>query len=254
MDTTLYDAHARLDDEHWWFLGRRSIVRDALKRHLHPFPGTRRILDAGCGTGGNLPMLAEFGDVTGVELEPMAVEIARQRTGGLMRILEGGIPEGLPKGETFDVITMFDVLEHLDDPVGAVNALRELLSPSGQLVITVPAFQFLWSKHDDLNHHKRRYDFAELKRHLEQGGMKVGFHSYFNSLLFGPVAAVRVFRKLVPGAERENDYGSGGRITNWALTKLFSAERHVASRVPVPFGVSLLAIATRADSPGRGST
>lgn len=246
MDTKLYDAHARLDDEHWWFLGRRSIVRDTLKRHLHPLVGTRRILDAGCGTGGNLAMLKEFGDVTGVELEHMAVEAARQRTGGSVRILEGGIPDGLPKGESFDVITMFDVLEHLDDPVGAVNALRELLTPTGQLVITVPAFQFLWSKHDDLNHHKRRYDFTELTRHLEQGGMKVGFHSYFNSLLFGPVAAVRLFRKVVPGSEADSDYGSGGGITNWALTKLFSAERHVASRLPVPFGVSLLAIATRA--------
>lgn len=245
MDTKLYDAHARLDDEHWWFLGRRSIVRDTLKRHLHPLVGTRRILDAGCGTGGNLAMLKEFGDVTGVELEHMAVEAARKRTGNAVRILEGGIPDGLPKGEQFDVITMFDVLEHLDDPVGAVNALRELLTPSGQLVITVPAFQFLWSKHDDLNHHKRRYDFAELKQHLEKGGMKVGFHSYFNSLLFGPVAAVRLFRKVVPGSESDSDYGSGGGLTNWALTKLFSAERHVASRLPVPFGVSLLAIASR---------
>jgi SAM-dependent methyltransferase len=148
MDTKLYDAHARLDDEHWWFLGRRAIVRDTLGRHLHPLIGTRRILDAGCGTGGNLRMLQEFGSVTGVELEPAAVEQAKKRTDGSVRILQGGIPDGLPKGEQFDLVTMFDVLEHLDDPVGAVKALKALLAPTGQLFITVPAFQFLWSKQD----------------------------------------------------------------------------------------------------------
>jgi SAM-dependent methyltransferase len=246
MDTKLYDAHARLDDEHWWFLGRRAIAHDALERHLHPLVGTRRILDAGCGTGGNLRMLQQFGTVTGLELEPAALEQAKKRTGGSVRLLQGGIPEGLPKGEQFDVITMFDVLEHLDDPVGAIKALKDLLTPSGQLVITVPAFQFLWSKHDDLNHHKRRYSLRQLTEHLAEGGMKVDFHSYFNSVLFGPVAAVRLFRKVVPGNEGDSDYGSGGGVANWALTKLFSAERHVASRLPVPFGVSLLAVATKA--------
>lgn len=246
MDTKLYDAHAQLDDEHWWFVGRRAVVREALQRHLRPVLGTRRILDAGCGTGGNLSMLREFGEVTGLELEQKAVEAARARAGGSARVLQGGIPEGLPPGETFDVITLFDVLEHLDDPIGAVSALRERLTPDGQLVITVPAYQFLWSKHDDLNHHRRRYDLAELDRHLRGGGMRITFHSYFNSVLFAPIAAVRLLRKLVPGSESDSDYGNTGGVANWALTRLFSAERHIASRVPVPFGVSLLAVASRA--------
>ena len=176
---------------------------------------------------------------------PPGAPASRLRTGGSVRLIEGGIPEGLPQGEQFDVITMFDVLEHLDDPVGAIKALKGLLTDSGQLVITVPAFQFLWSKHDDLNHHRRRYSLRQLTEHLAEGGMTVDFHSYFNSVLFGPVAAVRLFRKVVPGNEADSDYGSGGGIANWALTKLFSAERHVASRLPVPFGVSLIAVATK---------
>lgn len=245
MDTSLYEAHAKLDDEHWWFVGRRAIVRDALARHLRPVSGARRILDAGCGTGGNLRMLLEFGEVTGLELEPMAVEAAKRRIGSAARVLQGGLPEGLPN-ERFDVITMFDVLEHLDDPVAVVNALRERLTPTGQFIVTVPAFQFLWSKHDDLNHHRRRYELDVLEEHLRQGGLRIDFHSYFNSLLFGPVAAVRLFRKFVPGNEADSDYGGGGGVANWALTRLFAAERHVVSRLPVPFGVSLLAVASRA--------
>lgn len=242
MDTTLYDAHAKLDDTHWWFVGRRAIVRTTLQRHLTKRAG-RRILDAGCGTGGNLRMLEEFGDVVGLELDSTAAEAARRRIGDASKVRQGGIPDGLPVGEQFDVITMFDVLEHLEDPVGALRGIRERLRPEGQLVITVPAFQFLWSKHDELNHHHRRYDLALLRRHLEDAGFAVDFHSYFNSLLFGPVAAVRLLRRLVPGDEHASDYGNAGGLVNGVLTRLFAAERHVASRVPVPVGVSLLAIA-----------
>ncbi len=188
-------------------------------------------------------MLREFGEVTGIELSPFAVAAARKRCGETVRVLEGSIPEGLPANEVFGLIGLFDVLEHLENPVPALQALRKNLAPGGTLVITVPAFPFLWSKHDESNHHFRRYTRTSLATELNAAGFSITFDTHYNIALFPPIAAVRVLRKLLPGEESDNNSITGG-LANRILTRTFSAERHLVSRLRFPFGVSLLALAT----------
>lgn len=244
MDDVVYRELASLDEgDWWWFVGRREIIRETLERHLRP-RAARRVLDAGCGSGGNLPMLRRFGAVTGLEPSPIAVAAARKRCGEAVRVIEGPLPEGLPAGETFDLIGLFDVLEHLEHPVPTLEALRRHLTPDGQLVVTVPAFPFLWSKHDEINHHFRRYTLRALTTELSAAGFRVDFSTHYNISLFPPIAAVRLLRKVLPGTESDNEGSLTSGFANALLTRTFSAERHLVSRVRFPFGVSLLVMAS----------
>ena len=242
MKDAIHEAHDELADSHWWLVGRRAIFREALLRHLPPATHPRRVLDAGCGTGTNLEMLQRFGEVWGVEAHEGALAAARRRVPNAHLSL-GRLPGlGLPSSSRFDVITLLDVLEHLDEPVAALRELRAHLAPEGTLLVTVPAFQFLWSVHDEQNEHRLRYDLRTLTHQLSLAGLGVTFHSYYNSLLFPAVAAVRLLRRLVPGREEVPELEASRGLANGLLTRLFSAERHVVTRVPVPAGVSLLAI------------
>ncbi|MCU0701393.1 MAG: class I SAM-dependent methyltransferase [Myxococcaceae bacterium] len=248
MHDAIHTAHDELSDRHWWLVGRRAIFRETLRRHLPKNGSERRILDAGCGTGPNIAMLTEFGTVWGVEASPLALEAARRRVGTSAHVSLGTLPGlGLEPELMFDVITLFDVLEHLDEPVSALGELRARLAPGGRLLVTVPAFQFLWSVHDEQNQHRLRYDLRTLTTQLSQAGLTVDFWSYYNSLLFPAVAAVRLARRVFPGNPTKPELEASQGIANGLLTRLFSAERHVVTRRSIPFGVSLLAM-TRARS------
>jgi SAM-dependent methyltransferase len=247
MHEAIHHAHDELSDEHWWLVGRRAIFREALRRHLSPARGPRRILDAGCGTGQTLELLTAFGQVWGVEAFEGALEAARRRAPAGVALSRGTLPGlGLDVSLRFELITLFDVLEHLAQPVEALRELRGRLAPGGQLLITVPAFQFLWSVHDVQNQHRCRYDIATLRDELARAGLRVDFHSYYNSLLFPAVAAVRLARRLLPGDETVPELEASRGLANGLLTRLFSAERHLVTRRTVPFGVSLLAVASAA--------
>ena len=174
MNPEMYDAHDRLEDRHWWFEGRRRVIREVLQRHLLP-RAKRRILDVGCGTGGMFPMLGQFGEVDGAEHSPDALARARRKF-PKRRIETCSLPDQLPEG-MWDVVTAFDVIEHLDDPIASLRSMRSRLPFDGQVVVTVPAFQFLWSKHDEVNHHRRRYSRLDLVSQLSTAGLRVTFCS-----------------------------------------------------------------------------
>lgn len=245
MNPELYDAHDRLEDRHWWFEGRRRVIREVLRRHLLP-RAKRRLLDVGCGTGGMFPMLMEFGEVDGAEHSPDALERARRKFPG-HRIEPCALPQTLPEG-TWDVVTAFDVIEHLDDPIASLQAMRSRLPFDGQVVVTVPAFQFLWSHHDDVNEHRRRYSRLELVSQLSSAGLRVTFVSYYNTLLFPAVAGARLLERVMPSRAKSEDSDleeTPGPI-NRALTTLFGSERLAVGRASLPFGVSLIAVAQHA--------
>lgn len=247
MEKFMYGDFDRFEDDHWWFSGRREVVSAFLETRLGATRGLK-ILDVGCGTGGMLPMLARWGQVSGFDPFTEAIEAA-QRRAPEAKVWKGEVPEALPADHSYDLITAFDVLEHLDDPVGAIARIKDALAPRGLFVATVPAYQFLWSHHDDVNHHRRRYTVQMLKEHLEAGGLQVEKATHFNSALFPPIAAVRLAQKAL-GRQHTHEARSDTQPThpllNAALRELFAAERLIVGRAPMPFGVSIIAAASAA--------
>jgi SAM-dependent methyltransferase len=240
MNESMYEAFERLEETHWWFEGRRRIFRSVLQRHLPP-QQLRSILDVGSGTGGMFPLLSEFGAVQGAEFSPDARERSHRRF-PQFQVSPCELPQGLPEG-TFQLITCFDVLEHLDEPVDSLREMKRRLAPQGQLVITVPALQFLWSQHDEVTQHRRRYSKRLFKRQLEDAGFVLDELTFFNSALLVPIAAVRLLERFSKKRlATESDLKSVPAALNAILKALFGAERHVMATVPLPLGVSLLAV------------
>lgn len=235
---------AKVEDTHWWFQGRRAILNDIISNLS--LPAQADILEAGCGTGGNLGMLARYGLVHAMELDETSLGYARGR--GIGKVLWGMLPDQIPfEGRKFDLIVLLDVMEHLDEDDKAIASLTSRLNEGGWLVITVPAFQFLYGAHDVIHHHFRRYNKCGLNMVLNGKGLEVTQLSYFNTLLFPCVAAVRLARKLVP-ARGSDLSGSGFSVLNRLLSALFSAERHLLKLAPLPFGVSLVAVCRKKEA------
>lgn len=224
----------------WWFRGRRRILDAVIARM--GLPPSARIADVGCGTGGNLLMLARHGRAVGVEPSPDGAAFARERTGEAI-VVAGAESTGL-EPSAFDLVTMFDVLEHLEDEAPALAEVRRLLAAGGRFLFTVPAFMLLWSGHDVALHHHRRYRRRPLAALLEREGFTVDHLTYYNAALFPAVAAIRIGRRMVAGGAAVADVADAARgPAGWALEGLFAAERHLVDRVTLPFGVSLLGVA-----------
>ena len=203
-----------------------------------------RLLEAGCGTGGNLQMLAEFGKLDAFELDEEARAIA---VGKLpMDIKNGMLPDNIPyESGKFDVVVAFDVIEHVERDVESLSSLGRQLAPGGRLIMTVPALPWLWSKHDVTHHHYRRYTRKILSDTLVKAGLEPLRISYFNTLLFPMIASLRLARKLFGLAETADDQMPSPQ-TNRILKSIFGFESNWVGRITVPIGVSLLAVAQRA--------
>ncbi len=241
MDATHYQLDKELAASHWWWVARRKVLRRLLNRFLGK-DRKRKILEVGCSTGSNLRMLQDFGIVHAMELHPPAVEFCRMRFPGI-RIYDGGIPD--PLRDRYDAICLFDVLEHIDDEDGALEWIDDHLAPGGVLLLTVPAFDFLWSRHDELAQHCRRYTRPMLEALLRHR-FDVIYASYFNTHLFPAIAAVRLLQRLLHLGGGENDKAAGGNgISNKVLEAVFASERIWLPALRLPFGVSIFAAARK---------
>ena len=205
------------------------------------------IFDAGCGTGGNLLMLSEYGNVHAIELNEGARSFAQQKvTVPSIKIYEGALPYAIPdeiREKRFDLIVLFDVLEHIENDSETLQELFLLLKKNGYLFITVPALPFLWSEHDEKHHHYRRYTKAGLQGIISQDGFKIKKLSYFNSFLFPIILAVRLWNKMLK--KKHDDLVQPSPLVNYLLTKIFAIERFFIGRFSFPVGVSLFAVAKR---------
>ncbi|MGP0037818.1 MAG: class I SAM-dependent methyltransferase [Solirubrobacteraceae bacterium] len=242
MDARLMKAMLELDDRHWWYRGRRRIIRAELDR-LALAPGAR-ILDAGCGSGRTLEELVPYGEVQGIELDPVAAELAISRGRGEVRI---GRLEELPwEDAQFDLITCLDVIEHTPDDRVTLSELRRVSKPGAFLLVTVPAYQGLWSTHDVANHHYRRYSRGRLRAAADETGWRVRRMTSFNGLLLGPAAAVRLAerrRLRQPNGDYKPELTLGPEWLNAVLEQPLRLEaRWLASGRSMPAGLSLLAV------------
>jgi SAM-dependent methyltransferase len=245
MDQDFYPAYFELEGRHWWFRGRRALFLRLLEPRVPPPARPARILDFGCGTGAWLADLERFGKVSAVDADASAVAFCRERGRTEVQLVPPGAALPFADG-TFDLVTALDVIEHIDDDAAALAELRRVLRPEGLLLVAVPAFNFLWGVQDEVSHHHRRYTAGTLRRALTDAGLRVDRTSYFNTLLFPPIAMVRLGRRLlhIPSS-RQSDFELGPAWVNSALAAIFGAEAGIVARRNLPFGVSLMALAKR---------
>ncbi len=246
MNDAEYAAMYRVEDTLWWYVGMRRISEALLSARLRP---GIRVLDAGCGTGGNLRWLSRFGQAYGVDLAPQAVRFCRQRQ--LTTVSRASILDLPFKDESFDLVTSFDVIYHLDvaDDVTALRELRRVVRPGGAVLVRVPAMDWLRSEHDTAVHTRQRYTVTELEGKLARAGLVVEKASYANTLLF-PAAAVARLAARGPASEgahgdERSDVRPAAAPVNAVLGAVLCLEAMWLRRARFPAGLSALAVAVR---------
>jgi SAM-dependent methyltransferase len=244
MDQEFYTEYSQIEDTHWWFRGRREIFT----RLLDPLANGRRlrILDIGFGTGAMLTFLSRYGAVVGMDMSADAIRFARTRCDRPM--LLGDITRVPLASGSLDLVTAFDIIEHIEDDAAAFAELARVCRPGGHLLITVPALQFLWGNQDVISHHHRRYTLGEVRDRVRAAGFTPRRLSYFNALLFPVVAAVRVARRLrgEPQGPVKSDFTmTKPGLVNDLLTRVFASEGRMLTRWRLPVGVSVVCLAER---------
>lgn len=237
-----------VEANHWWFTGRRKIILSALQKQLPEVNKNFKVLDIGCGTGENLKFFSGyFKNITGIESNKTALELAGQKSG--VPVVYGKMPDEIPFfEEKFDIVFLLDVLEHIDDDVLSLQKIKELIKPGGHLVMTVPAFEFLWSVHDVLNEHKRRYTIKTLKNKTEKTGYIHVFSNYFNFILFPVIAVFRLIKKKTGILKDKSDIFMPNKIINHFFTKIMEIESFLIKFTKFPAGCSVLLISKNCQS------
>ena len=240
MEPALHRHIYEIERDHWWYAGRRRIIFDVIARIIPH--GAQRALDIGCGSGLNATILStRVKEIVGVEVSDEAIAAAK-KIAPQLTIIKGAWP-GIAIAGTFDLITCFDVLEHIADDTGALRNIESLLNMGGTAILTMPAFPFLWSDHDTIAHHHRRYTKKALEHIIAtHTNLEIIRISYFNSILFFPIVFFRVLKKVFPLRSGTSDIFSVPRPVNTALGSLFGAEQYILRYANIPVGVSLLCV------------
>lgn len=241
MERVVYDRMRELERAHWWFVGRRKLLGRVIAGL--GLPDGARILEVGCGVGGNLPLLDRFGAVEALEPDADSRGYIEARQG--RRVADGALPGAVPfEAGAFDAVCSFDVLEHVEEDAASVRRLAELVRPGGVVVATVPAYRWMWSGHDEQHHHRRRYDKAQFEALFRGAGLSIVKASHFNTLLFPVAAAARLLKRLLR-LGGEDDRMPPAWI-NRGLATVFGWEAGWVARGSLPFGLSILVVARRA--------
>jgi SAM-dependent methyltransferase len=251
VESSLYDEYVRIEDTHWWFRGRRKIIATLLRPYLRP---PARIIDIGSGGGAVAQALLEFGSVTACDIDVRCAASVARRPGMSFAY---GTAEAIPFADgSFDLVTAFDVLEHLDDDARALREMSRVARPDGLVAVAVPAYGWLWGRQDEISHHRRRYTGRSLRLAFTAAGLVPRRLTAFNTILFPGIAAVRITRRVAQrlfgggqtpdpaGLQSDFSMTKPGRI-NDLLAATFSAEAALLGVVDLPIGVSLMAIAQR---------
>lgn len=238
-----YPILFRVEQSHWWHIGRRKILAGFVDEICRTVTDRRpRILDVGCGTGANLLMLSKYGDAEGVDVSEDALAFCRER--GLDKVRLGAGEELPYEDGMFDLVTALDVVEHMDDDLAGLSEMQRVLHPGGRVLIFVPTFMFLWGLQDEVSNHRRRYRLPQLRRLLEQAGFEVERTTYANITFFAPILLIRQLMRLT-GIRTASENNITVSSLNGFLGRVFGAESTILRYLNLPFGVSGLCVARK---------
>mgnify|MGYP001565851953 CR=1 FL=1 len=239
MEIHTYDDLHIHEETHWWYLGRYRIIESFLRTYCKK---AAQVLDVGAGTGYNTFLLGEYAEkVFALEPADAAIKLFKNKN---VTIFQSDLVS-FTTAERFDLVTLFDVLEHLQDDTLALEKIKNLLSPGGRVLLTVPALPLLWSAHDEVHHHYRRYTKKSLQYLADVAGFTVVRMTYFNFFLFPIIYVVRMIGRLFPN-KQSSDFRRLPSGINAFLTWIFGFERHVLKLLDIPFGVSLICVLEKA--------
>ncbi len=244
MQEIIYEKNYQIEDSYWWFIAKFRIMNSIIRKYV---PTGRTILDVGCGTGGFAAMMQKDFDMICLDTSQTALGFCRKR--GLEKQFNGLLSEYDYKSNPIDAITMLDVVEHIEDDEGVLRNAFEILPEGGVAFITVPAYQWLWSFHDVIHMHYRRYSRRKIIDVARRAGFSIEYSSYFNSLLFAPSVLKRIIdrvtkKEVVP----DKDYSPVEILPQWMnslLTKIFMFESKLMKFTRLPFGLSIIVIARK---------
>jgi SAM-dependent methyltransferase len=234
MEKNLYIKMAKAQNTHWWFAGRRLILEKVIRKI--ELPVNAKILEIGAGTGSNLKMLSNFGDVTAVESDDYARSLCVKSN---CKTIFGKLPNDINIGTKYDLVCLFDVLEHVNDDQLSVDNIKKLITDDGSLLITCPAYQFLYGRYDMKLGHYRRYTSHQLQDILIQSGYIIEKSGYFNTILFPLIVLFKIF-EIIGFNGRNIGFDVPNKYINYTLRKILSFESKIISKKLFPFGTSVL--------------
>lgn len=241
MEKYLYDDLYNLEEKHWWHISKRRNIQNLIIKYNHS--RNPKILDVGCGTGKNIEELLKLGQIWGLDNSKKAIEYCKKR--GLKNLKLGNAQKTHFNPGSFDVITLLDILEHTDDNKTLIE-MKRILKKDGLLIITVPAFYWLWSRWDEIAHHKRRYNKSTLLEVLKKNNFNVIKITYLYSFLLVPVYLIRkIKQKFFSKQEYPSDFRLNNSLFNRMLNLLSFLEFKVAEKIPLPFGTTILVVAKK---------
>lgn len=244
MDKSYYKEYYVLEREHWWFKARAKILFSLILKSL----GNKKkeqlsILNIGAATGKTSEMLSSFGRVTSLEYDKDCCDFTNQKLD--LNIINGSVLELPFANEEFDLVCAFDVIEHVEDDLLSASEMKRVCKEDGIIVVSVPAFMMLWSYHDEVNHHYRRYTLSGLKAIFTKSNLTPIRASYFNTILFVPIFLFRMISKLIPsklirrGAGSDATLNNNDSMSSKLLYRIFKSELVLLDYFNLPFGVSI---------------
>lgn len=242
METYLYSDLNNVEKKHWWHITKRKAAKNLIQKYSSS--NQIKILDVGCGTGENVREFSKLGKCWGIDISPEAIKFCKQK--GLTNVSQTSIEKTNFDNKVFDIITILDVLEHVEE-VSTFKEIRRILRNDGIVLITVPAFSWLWSKWDIVLHHKRRYSKNSLKKALESNGFEIIKISYMYSFLVIPALIFRSIKSLLYRNDYPSDFKLSSNFINLFFTKVVQLENLILNQFSIPIGTSIICVAKQKD-------
>jgi SAM-dependent methyltransferase len=248
MEHDYYKEYYDLERKHWWFVAREKILSNFIRKNIcnqKPQQKDLNILNVGYGPGRSSEYQSQFGTVTSIEYDQFCCDFASEKTG--LQIIHGSITALPFENNSFDLVCAFDVIEHVENDALAVLELKRVIKNDAHILITVPAFMSLWSHHDVINHHFRRYKLPEIKKLFTKvNNGRIIFSSYFNFFLFLTIYSFRKIINLLDKGNKRNGSGSDfeafqpGILNSMLFNLMYFESKFLTNKIKLPFGVSII--------------